>query len=109
MPSSPELANRLGNIRIIKVLQDIKTEYFPQTDGHIRIPRKIKVDLERVAYNPQPSQLSGELPGRSARPAGDSASSGATLGASSSAAAGPSSVSRSARRPRSPAAVSPKL
>ena len=37
MPSSPELTDRFGDIRIIKVLPEMKTKHSSQADGHIRI------------------------------------------------------------------------
>ena len=48
MPSSPEFADAPGTVRKAEVLMEVKAKHFSQTDGHVRIPGKIVVDLERI-------------------------------------------------------------
>ena len=45
MPPPPQLRDRTADEGIVKVFQKVKAEHLPQTDGHIRIPWKIKVQL----------------------------------------------------------------
>ena len=54
MPPSPEFRNALGHIRIIKILQKMKAEHPAQTDSHIGISGKIKIDLKTVRGNSDP-------------------------------------------------------
>lgn len=35
MPSTPELGNRCGYVGVIKVFQEMKSEHFAKTDGHM--------------------------------------------------------------------------
>ena len=37
MPSAPEFPDRFGNVGILKVFGEMETEYFTQTDCHIRL------------------------------------------------------------------------
>ena len=54
MPASPELADRGRDIRIIEVLHKIKSKHFSQSDRHIRISRKIKINLKCVQNRQHP-------------------------------------------------------
>ena len=54
MPSVPKIRNRGGNIRIIKVLREMKSQNCSQSDRHIRISGKIKIDLKSVCHNSYP-------------------------------------------------------
>ena len=56
MPPSPEFGDAAGNIGIIKILQKVEAEHPAQTDGHIRIARKVKIDLEGISQQPQPGR-----------------------------------------------------
>ena len=61
MPSSPEFRDAPGNIRIIKVFQEVEAEHFSETDGHIGVTREIKVDLEGVSQGSQPGSCHRKL------------------------------------------------
>ena len=54
MPASPELADRGRDIRIIEVLHKIKSKHFSQSDRHIRISRKIEINLKCVQNRQHP-------------------------------------------------------
>ena len=45
MPSAPEFTDTLRHIRIIEIFREMETEHLTQTDRHIRITGKIKIDL----------------------------------------------------------------
>ncbi len=57
MPSAPKFGNRLGNIRIIEVFQELKAKNRAQTDSHIRITGEIIKQLETVGNRPNPRSL----------------------------------------------------
>ena len=61
MPAPPEIGDRSGRVGIVEVLEEIDAEELGQPDGHVRISREIKVDLQRVADDPQPGQAEVEL------------------------------------------------
>ena len=46
MPAPPELGDALGDVGVVKVLQKVEPEHAAQANGHVRIGREIKVDLE---------------------------------------------------------------
>ena len=54
MPSLPKFGNRLGNIGIIKVFQKTETKHPPQTDSHVRVTGKVKIQLNGISDNSQP-------------------------------------------------------
>ncbi len=54
MPSSPKLGDSLGHIRINELLYEMKTKHSSQPNSHIRIARKVKIDLESKGQNPNP-------------------------------------------------------
>ena len=54
MPSPPELRYTAGNKGVVEVFREGKPEDPPQADGHVGITRKIKIDLQRIAYGAQP-------------------------------------------------------
>ena len=37
----------------------MKTKHSAQTDGHVRVSGEVIVDLEGIAYRPQPGQADG--------------------------------------------------
>ena len=60
MPPPPELRDGLREIRVVEILQEVKAEHPPQADGHIRVARKVEVDLPRIGRRPQPGQRGGQ-------------------------------------------------
>ena len=54
MPAPPEFRNTLGDIRIIKIFKEVKAKHPTQADRHIRISRKVKVNLEGKSQQPDP-------------------------------------------------------
>ena len=61
MPAAPEIFDRGGNIGIVEVLVNVKTEHFAQTDRHIRITGKIEIDLESISHNADPGHRRGNI------------------------------------------------
>ena len=59
MPATPELTDILRNIRIIKILQKVKTDHPAKPDGHIGITGKIVIDLEGIGQHPHPGGSGG--------------------------------------------------
>ena len=51
MPAAPELGNRFGQIWIIKVFHKVKSKHSSQADSHVRIPGKVKINLQSVKAN----------------------------------------------------------
>ena len=54
MPAPPELGHRAGGVGVAEVFRQMKTEDQPQTDGHVAVAGKVKVDLQGVAEPGQP-------------------------------------------------------
>src|SRR5262245_6500339 len=54
VPPAPEVLDRLGDIRIVEVLEDSESEHPAEPDGHVRVAGEVEVDLERVADDAQP-------------------------------------------------------
>ena len=46
---------------MIEVFVNMKTEHFSQTDGHIRIPRKIEINLKRIGNNADPGRRRADV------------------------------------------------
>ena len=46
VPAAPELRDITAEIRHVEVLHRLEAEEFSRTDGHVRIPREIAIDLE---------------------------------------------------------------
>ena len=61
MPAPPEFRDALRDVRIIEVLQKLKAEHPPETDGHIRVAGKIKVELERKGERAEPRSGKAQL------------------------------------------------
>ena len=62
MPAPPKLRGAAGDQRIIKVFQKTESQHPPQSDGHIRIAGKIKINLQRKCDGRQPCQQNRLLP-----------------------------------------------
>ena len=54
MPAAPEILNGFGDIRVAEIFGKIKAENSPETDRHIGIAGKIKVDLQSIGENTDP-------------------------------------------------------
>ena len=50
VPSSPKIGNAFCDIRIVEVFDKLKAEHSAQADRHIRIARKVEIDMEGVAF-----------------------------------------------------------
>ena len=54
MPSSPEFCHTRRYIRVMEVLQKLKSEHLSKTDRHIRISAEIKINLECIRNTSDP-------------------------------------------------------
>ena len=54
VPSAPKLGCTFGNIGVIKVFKKAEAEEPAKADCHVRITRKIKINLKRISQNAQP-------------------------------------------------------
>ncbi len=60
MPAPPEVSDALGLVRRIEILQELEAEHPSQSDGHVRIAREIKVNLECVGNRAEPGIRRGK-------------------------------------------------
>ena len=56
VPAAPEFGDAAGDIGIIEVFGKAKAEDLPQADGHIAVPGKIEVDVQRVGHSIHPGE-----------------------------------------------------
>ena len=49
---------------MFKVLRKVKSKYMPQTDRHIRIPRKVIIYLQGISDRPHPSKTGRQISAR---------------------------------------------
>ena len=63
MPPLPEFHHRPGDIGIVEVLQKFEPEHPPQTDSHVAVAGKVKVDLKSISRQPQPRPDSRQILG----------------------------------------------
>ena len=61
MPAAPELGDRLADVRIVEVFEELETEHLAETDRHIRVAGEIEVNLQRVANRAHPCTGDGQL------------------------------------------------
>jgi len=63
MPAPPELGDRAGDIRIVKVFGEMEAEHLPHADGHVGVTGEVEVDLEGEGADTEPCRGggSGEL------------------------------------------------
>ena len=61
MPSSPEIGDRTGNIRVVEVLRKPETQHITEANRHQRIARKIKINLQGVCQCRNPCHRGGDL------------------------------------------------
>ena len=54
MPTAPELSNTLRHIRVVEIFHKLESKHFPQTNRHIGITAKIKINLEGIRNNTKP-------------------------------------------------------
>ena len=59
MPSAPKLCNAFRYVWIIEILQKSKAEHLLKPDCHIRIRRKIKINLKSIGRKSQPRRQHG--------------------------------------------------
>src|SRR4051812_48695885 len=52
MPSSPEIGEAGGEVRITEVFHQPKTQHACHANGHVRVAGEIKIDLESEADQP---------------------------------------------------------
>ena len=53
MPPPPEFCDGFGNVWVIEVLQELKAENGAKSDGHVRIPAEIEIQLQTVGRAPR--------------------------------------------------------
>ena len=61
VPAPPELGDTFSHIWEIKILQEMEPKHASQTDGHIRITGKVKINLEAVCNGSKPCGCSRQL------------------------------------------------
>ena len=61
MPFLPKFTYRFIVVRQVEILFEFKTKHSSNTNGHIGVPGKIKVDLQSITQYPQPCQPCGLL------------------------------------------------
>ncbi len=61
VPPPPELLDGPGGVGQVEVLQEPEAEEPPQADGHVAVATEVEVDLEGIAYRPQPGQAEVQL------------------------------------------------
>ena len=54
VPPAPEVGDRRGDVRVVEVLVEREPEHAAEADGHVRVPGKVEVDLQRVAGDAGP-------------------------------------------------------
>ena len=54
MPAPPELGDAFGDIGVIEVFKKVKAENTAQSDSHVRVSRKVKVNLKGICGNAKP-------------------------------------------------------
>ena len=64
VPASPEIGDGTGNIRVTEIFFKMKSEHFSETDCHIGIAGKVKINLEGICDGSEPCKCHGELVGR---------------------------------------------
>ena len=67
MPSSPEIRNTFGNVRIIEVPDKFKAQHFTKTYSHVRVTAEVKVDLHGVGQSADPGSEYRTVPGSNSR------------------------------------------
>ena len=67
MPSSPEIRNTFGNVRIIEVPDKFKAQHFTKTYSHVRVTAEVKVDLHGVGQSADPGSEYRTVPGSDSR------------------------------------------
>ena len=60
MPSSPEFTDTGRNIRIIKILMEMKSKHHSESQRHITVAAEIKIDLQHIGNCAQPSTRTGD-------------------------------------------------
>lgn len=60
MPPPPELRRAPRDIRIIEVLHEVEPEHASETNRHIAVPGKIKVNLQRIGKRAIPGRRERE-------------------------------------------------
>src|SRR4051812_16792159 len=56
MPSPPEVGDARGDVRMLKVLEEVESKQFSEPDGHVGVAGEVKIDLHRVAAEPKPGE-----------------------------------------------------
>ena len=67
MPSSPEVRNTFGNVRIIEVPDKFKAQHFTKTYSHVRVTAEVKVDLHGIGQTADPGSEHRPVPGSDSR------------------------------------------
>jgi hypothetical protein len=63
MPAPPELRQRLRDVGRIEILLEAKSQHASEADRHVRITRKIEVDLHREAGEAEPGKTGAQACG----------------------------------------------
>ena len=63
MPAAPEVSEGACEIGGIEVFGEEKSEHESESDGHVRVPAEVEVDLEGVAEGAEPRVGGGAVRG----------------------------------------------
>ena len=61
VPSSPELRDAVGDVRIVEVFAELKTEHPSQADGHVRISAEVEINLQCIGADSDPVSHHGNI------------------------------------------------
>src|ERR1700730_4131942 len=61
VPAPPEFTDAGGEIWLVKILRQFKTERMRGAQRHIRVAREITIDLDRIANCSEPERCGSEL------------------------------------------------
>ena len=64
MPAPPKFPDGLGYIGIVEIFRKMKSKHPAKTNGHIRIPGKVIINLQGICQGPEPGQRSRQVMGR---------------------------------------------
>ena len=61
VPPPPELGDAFGDIGVVEVGQELKTQHPPQAHGHVGVAGEIEINLEGEGQHPQPGPGNRQL------------------------------------------------
>ena len=63
MPPPPELGDRLGDIGVVEVAEELEAQHPAQAHGHVGVAGEVEVQLQGEGHHTQPRPRHGELVG----------------------------------------------